>query len=58
MTNILDTIAQGESENVEFKTSFNNDALITINAFANSKGGRLFIIFKGTSFKQYPYRTF
>lgn len=40
----IDHIIQtGESETVEFKTSFNNDALITINAFANTKGGQLLI---------------
>jgi len=31
-------LSQGENKTVEFKTSFNKDALITIIAFANAKG--------------------
>ena len=46
---------KGESEVVEFKRNFNNDAIITINAFANSKGGILFI---GVALKipEYPIK--
>lgn len=36
-------IQLGESETTEFKTSFNNEALETIGAFANTDGGTLFI---------------
>ena len=33
----------GENETVEFKSSFNNEVIETIVAFANAKGGQLFI---------------
>lgn len=36
-------IKLGESETTEFKTSFNNEALESIGAFANTNGGILFI---------------
>ncbi len=36
-------IASGESEIVEFKTSFNDEALETIGAFSNTQGGTLLI---------------
>jgi ATP-dependent DNA helicase RecG len=42
-TQLQNIIEQGKSETVEFKTTFNNEALITINAFANTKGGTLLI---------------
>jgi hypothetical protein len=32
-------LSQGESETVEFKASFNDEALETIGAFANAAGG-------------------
>jgi ATP-dependent DNA helicase RecG len=56
-TQLQNIIEQGESETVEFKTTFNNEALITINAFANTKGGLLLIgvsnqgIIKGVDIK-------
>jgi ATP-dependent DNA helicase RecG len=40
---ITEIIACGESEMVEFKTSFNDEALETIGAFANTQGGTLLI---------------
>ncbi len=36
-------IAQGESETMEFKTSFNQDVIETAAAFANTRGGRVVI---------------
>lgn len=40
---ILNIIDKGEGINTEFKKSFNDDAIISLTAFANSKGGKLFI---------------
>lgn len=40
---IFDLIAAGESETVEFKESFGDEALEAIGAFANARGGILFI---------------
>jgi ATP-dependent DNA helicase RecG len=40
---VKEIISQGESEIVEFKQTFNNEALISINAFANTRGGILLI---------------
>ncbi len=40
---ILSIIAAGESEEVEFKTSFSKDAIETLCAFANSQGGTLLV---------------
>jgi ATP-dependent DNA helicase RecG len=36
-------IAQGENEQTEFKTSFNKEVIETIVAFANKKGGSIYI---------------
>lgn len=33
---------QGESDTVEFKTSFNDDVIVSLVAFANTKGGEVF----------------
>ena len=45
MTNkeLLHIISQGENETVEFKENFNNDAVIALGAFANSKGGNVYL---------------
>lgn len=40
---LFDLIAIGESESVEFKESFGDEALQTIGAFANAYGGVIFI---------------
>lgn len=40
---VLDLISSGESETIEFKKSFADEALETIGAFANTRGGILFI---------------
>ena len=32
-----------ESERIEFKTSFNHDVIISLVAFANNKGGTVYI---------------
>ena len=36
-------ISQGENEFVEFKLNFDNSAIETLVAFANHKGGKIFI---------------
>lgn len=43
MLSIEDIIAQGESEMLEFKPSFNQDVIETAAAFANTRGGRILI---------------
>src|SRR5665647_1882151 len=40
---ILHTIEQGESETLEFKSSFSKEVIETIVAFSNTKGGRIII---------------
>lgn len=40
---ILEIIASGESVKTEFKASFGKDALVSLAAFSNTEGGRLFI---------------
>ncbi len=41
ITNIQHIISQGENEQTEFKQSFNRQAIETLVAFANSKGGQV-----------------
>jgi ATP-dependent DNA helicase RecG len=41
--NLAVLLSQGESEIIEFKASFNDEALETIGAFANAAGGSLLI---------------
>ena len=43
MKQIADIIALGESETVEFKTSFAKDVIETAVAFANTRGGTILI---------------
>ncbi len=43
MQNILSLIEQGESQTVEFKTSFQKEVIESVVAFANAKGGKIFI---------------
>jgi ATP-dependent DNA helicase RecG len=40
---ILHIINQGENETLEFKSNFNNETIISLSAFANTKGGRVLI---------------
>jgi ATP-dependent DNA helicase RecG len=40
---LCDLIVSGESEIIEFKESFGDEALETIGAFANARGGSLLI---------------
>ena len=40
---LLQLIAVGESEQIEFKESFGDEALETVGAFANTHGGTLLI---------------
>ena len=42
-TTIKAMIASGESETVEFKSGFNTEVIVTLNAFANTHGGTLLI---------------
>ena len=41
--NLHKLIAQGENEKVEFKSSFNNEAIESLVAFANAKGGMVML---------------
>ena len=41
--NVMKIIDAGESETVEFKNSFDREAIESLAAFANTKGGRVFI---------------
>jgi ATP-dependent DNA helicase RecG len=41
--NIDEIVAQGEGQHVEFKTSFNEDVIETLVAFANAKGGKVVV---------------
>ena len=43
MKQILGIIKSGESETVEFKSSFDREAIETIVAFVNTRGGKVFI---------------
>ena len=45
---LLHLIAQGESAHVEFKSSFQKDAIETLTAFANTQGGAV-IEFRGAT---------
>ncbi len=40
---IAELIAAGESQTVEFKTSFDRETIETLVAFANAQGGRVLI---------------
>jgi len=41
--NLTEFIEKGESENLEFKVSFDRESIETISAFANAKGGIVLI---------------
>ncbi|MFK5879874.1 MAG: ATP-binding protein [Flavobacteriaceae bacterium] len=43
MKKLLKHISKGESEFIEFKTSFNKETIETLVAFSNAKGGEVFI---------------
>ena len=43
MKELLALIQQGEGQTIEFKTSFQKEAIETIVAFANAKGGKVFV---------------
>ena len=40
---LLDIIAKGENNHVEFKSSFNDEVIVSLVAFANSKGGHVLV---------------
>jgi len=40
---INDILKSGETEKVEFKKNFDNSVIISLNAFANTKGGKVII---------------
>jgi ATP-dependent DNA helicase RecG len=42
-TELRETIKKGESETVEFKENFDKETIETVGAFANTKGGNIFI---------------
>ena len=39
----LDLVKKGESDTIEFKISFDKEAIETLTAFANTKGGTVII---------------
>ena len=41
--NLSEVLRRGESETLEFKTSFNEDVLESIGALANARGGTVLI---------------
>ncbi|MCH9740756.1 MAG: putative DNA binding domain-containing protein [Epsilonproteobacteria bacterium] len=43
MSTLLSQIAQGENQITEFKTSFQKEVIASVVAFANAKGGKVFI---------------
>ena len=43
MQKILSPIKLGESQTAEFKNSFQKEVIKTVVAFANTKGGKIFI---------------
>lgn len=43
MIDYLSLLKQGESQTVEFKTSFQREVIETVVAFANAQGGQIFI---------------
>ena len=49
MLDIKTTLKTGESQTVEFKSSFGREAIETLVAFANAKGGNLYIGISNTS---------
>jgi len=38
-----DILKEGESETAEFKTAFNDEVIISLVAFANTKGGKVYV---------------
>jgi len=40
---IVELIKKGESQTIEFKTSFQKEVIISVVSFANAKGGQIFI---------------
>ena len=42
-TNIQHIVEQGESETIELKTSFSDEVIISLVAFANANGGSVYV---------------
>jgi len=40
---ILSILAKGESSKIEFKKNFSKEAIVSVNAFANTKGGKILL---------------
>jgi len=43
MSSIIDIINFGESQTVEFKTSFQKELITSVVAFANTRGGKILV---------------
>ena len=43
MKTIIELITMGETQTTEFKTSFQKEVIVSVVAFANAKGGKIFI---------------
>jgi ATP-dependent DNA helicase RecG len=43
MNSFLKEIQQGENQKIEFKTTFQKEVIESVVAFANTKGGKVFI---------------
>ncbi len=41
--NLIEQIRKGESETMEFKSSFGKEVIETLSAFANTKGGKVLV---------------
>ena len=47
---IFEILKKGESETVEFKTRFNKETIVSLAAFANTKGGKVISEYPGVSY--------
>lgn len=47
---IVKLLRNGESESVEFKARFNKETIVSLAAFANTKGGKVISEYPGVSY--------
>ena len=47
---IVKLLRNGESETVEFKARFNKETIVSLTAFANTKGGKVISDYSGVSY--------